>query len=74
MPFAFSRGWECRVSGVGLPSQSGNIAAANGVIVQPGAGMDHGRLIRVGVPVVNVSSSVQVRQLPSVVCDDIAVP
>jgi LacI family transcriptional regulator len=73
MPFAFARGWECSVMGVGLKPASHNIGPVDGVIVQASSVEQISQLLRSRVPVVNVSSSTQVESVPSVVCDDIAV-
>jgi LacI family transcriptional regulator len=73
MPFAFARGWECSVMGVGLKLASHNIGPADGVIVQASSVEQITKLLGLRVPVVNVSSSLQVESVPSVVSDDIAV-
>jgi LacI family transcriptional regulator len=77
MPFAFSRGWECRVVGAGLAGQTDNIGrgdvAGDGVIVQAGSNAVLSRLAKLGFPVVNVSSSIDAGDVPTVVCDDLAV-
>jgi LacI family transcriptional regulator len=73
MPFAFSRGWDCTVVGIGLTQPSDNPVGFDGIIVQIGSLKDVGKFRRTGVPVVNVSSSMKVETMPSVVCDDEAV-
>jgi LacI family transcriptional regulator len=73
MPFVFSRGWKCTVVGVGLIGPSDNLDKYDGIIVQIGSEKDAEKFRRIGVPVVNVSSSMKVDAMPSVVCDDHAV-
>ena len=73
MPFAFSRGWKCTVVGVGLSAPSNNLGEFDGIIVQIGSLKDVEKFRRMGVPAVNVSSSMMVDAIPSVACDDLAV-
>lgn len=77
MPFAFSRGWECRVVGAGLVGETDNNGPGHvegdGMIVQAGSNAVLARLVKSGLPVVNVSSSIDAGDVPSVVCDDAAV-
>jgi LacI family transcriptional regulator len=73
MPFAFSRDWQCNVVGVGLSNVSDNPSDFDGIIVQIGSEKEVDKFGSAGVAVVNVSSSMQVDSMPSVVCDDIAV-
>jgi LacI family transcriptional regulator len=70
MPFAFARGWKCDVHGVGLLGGSDNIGHVDGVIAQFGP---ENSPLKIQVPVVNVSSSVLMESVPSVVSDDKAV-
>jgi LacI family transcriptional regulator len=73
MPLAFARGWECDVMGVGLGGGSDKIGPVEGVIVQVDTVNKMPRLLRLGVPIVNVSSSITLDGVPAVVCDDLAV-
>jgi LacI family transcriptional regulator len=77
MPFAFSRGWECRVLGAGLVGETDHFnrteVDCDGTIVQAGSDSALSRLLKSGKPVVNVSSSIDAGTVPSVVCDDLAV-
>jgi LacI family transcriptional regulator len=73
MPFAFARGWKCTVVGVGLKNESHKTGRFDGVIVQAGSEDGLRQQLRAGVPLVNVSSSMAMDGVPSVVCDDPAV-
>jgi LacI family transcriptional regulator len=73
MPFAFARQWECSVMGVGLSPTSDNTSRFDGIIAQTRSIDQLYRLLGAGVPLVNVSSSLQVDEASSVVCDDLAV-
>jgi len=73
MPFAFARGWKCRVLGVGLSEPSDKTGPVDGVIMQIRSEKS-ARSYHIGrLPLVNVSSSMQMDNVPSVVCDDVAV-
>jgi LacI family transcriptional regulator len=73
MPFAFARGWKCRVLGVGLSEPSDKTGPVDGVIMQIRSEKSVQPYHIARLPLVNVSSSMQMDNVPSVVCDDVAV-
>ncbi len=73
MPFAFARGWECNVIGVDAPEPLEPRGPIAGIIAQVSSPQTLIRIREARVPVVNVSSAIEVNTAACVVCDDIAV-
>lgn len=72
--YAFARNWICRVQGVNEFSLSAKLQHFNGLIVQAASAQQMRRLETVReVPVVNISSSIELERFPSVVSDDRAI-
>lgn len=71
--FAFARGWDCRVEGVNATSIERRIRDFDGLIVQAATDAQAKLLKRSSIPAVNVSSALGLREVPSVVTDDVAV-
>ncbi len=73
MPFAFSRGWECNIFGLGAEAPLEPPGPVAGIIAQVDSASTLVQVREADVPVVNVSSSILVEGIASVVCDDWAV-
>ena len=71
--FAFARAWDCRVEGVNATSIERRLGDFDGLIVQAATDAQAALLQRSSIPSVNVSSALGLREVPSVVSDDIAV-
>jgi len=71
--FAFARHWTCHMQGVNATSIFRNRQRFDGLIVQTATAKQAAALRATAVPVVNVSSAVELSELPSIVSDDRAV-
>jgi LacI family transcriptional regulator len=71
--FAYARAWTCRVQGVNEPSIFRKLQDFDGLIVQAATPAQARQVRRVHVPVVNISSALELSGLPSAVSDDHAI-
>jgi LacI family transcriptional regulator len=71
--FAFARAWTCRVQGVNDDDIGEHFRNFDGLIVQTASPHQARAMQRRALPVVNVSSKLELRGFPSVVSDDVAV-
>lgn len=72
--YAFARNWTCRVQGVNEFSLSAKLHHFDGLITQAASAQQLRRLEQVrNLPVVNISSSIELERFPSVVSDDRAI-
>lgn len=71
--FAFARAWTCRVQGVNDDDIGEHFRNFDGLIVQTASPHQARAILRRSLPVVNVSSKLELRGFPSVVSDDVAV-
>lgn len=71
--FAFARAWECLVQGVNAKARTGADGTVDGIIAQATTNELASRLRESGTPVVNISSALAARELPTVAADDLAV-
>jgi LacI family transcriptional regulator len=71
--FAFARAWTCRVQGVNDDDVGQHFRNFDGLIVQTASPQQARAIARRALPVVNVSSKLELRQFPSVVSDDVEV-
>ncbi len=68
--FAFARAWICRVEGVNEAAIGKHLKDYDGLIIQAATAAQARLLNRSSVPAVNVSSSLGLKRVPSVVSDD----